>query len=529
MTICMALFFHVNNVTIKKATDFDEEFQNGFPSPNSDDIVQQRSDVSEDITLWPFSRINQFARRFYPSYVNNSEVENLQIFNHFLIAKVITGSKPNIILILADDLGFADVDWHDKNLHTPYLRDLAFSEHSTYLANSYVNQLCTPTRSALMTGLYPFRTGTQNGPQKLGYRNYMVGKWHLGYCQKEFLPTVRGGFDSFYGYYGPQQGYFNHSADLFDRNNGIMMRGLDLFREHDGVSVPDFSKNGIYSTHLFTEEAMQTISTHQQSYKPNPFFLYLAFQSVHSPLQAPAYYRNKCLALFHNPKRLTYCAILTAMDEAIGRVVEHLKRLKIYRNTIIIFSSDNGGDAMYGASNYPLRGQKNTLWEGGTKTNTFVHFPRLITKFSYRYDLFHVVDWYSTILSMAGLDVQSYGDGINQWPMIINNGKQVLRRNQFIYNVNTPLSAIRKYDFKLIYETKTPLLMNSQAGRARLFNLAKDPYESQDINRQHPALVRQLIDRLQQYHRIARKTARSPIDKRGNPAYLNGAFSSYWC
>ncbi|KAK6749642.1 hypothetical protein RB195_001945 [Necator americanus] len=147
-------------------------------------------------------------------------------------AIVTRGKPPNILFIMADDLGFSDLDWKDDTLYTPNIRSLAFHPHSVQLTNSYVNQLCTPTRSAFMTGYYPFRVGTQNGVflhmepsgvpllfpfvpenlRSLGYSTYLIGKWHLGYCRKEFLPTSRG-FDYFYGFYGPQAGYFNHSSE----------------------------------------------------------------------------------------------------------------------------------------------------------------------------------------------------------------------------------------------------------------------------------------------------------------------------
>ncbi|KAI1720288.1 sulfatase domain-containing protein [Ditylenchus destructor] len=379
--------------------------------------------------------------------------------------------SPNIILILADDLGYGDVDWHDRNLYTPNLRNLAFSDHSVQLSNSYVGQLCTPTRAALMTGLYPFHTGTQNGvflqtepssvpldypffPQylrKSGYRTYMVGKWHLGYCRRDYLPTVRGGFDSFYGYYGPQTGYFNHSADLYDKNDGVFMRVFVCERNqpsHNGAPTKDTS---------------QTLL---------PLF---------------SQYTRLC-------RLQIYCSMLAAMDEAVGRVVDHLKQTGLYKDTVIIFSSDNGGDANFGASNAPLRGSKNTLWEGGTKTTTLVHYPRMIHQFAERHDLFHVVDW----------------------------------RTQFVYNIDTPTSAIRRYNYKLIYESPIPVISEGH-GRTRLFDLSSDPLEQRDLSRQHPALVRQLVDKLITYQHHARKSVRNALDPRGNPALLNGAYASYWC
>ncbi|KAI6225084.1 Sulfatase domain containing protein [Aphelenchoides fujianensis] len=244
-----------------------------------------------------------------------------------------------------------------------------FSQHSVYLKQSYVNQLCTPTRSAMMTGHYPFKTGTQHGV---------------------FLNMEAGGVP----YYGPQEGYFNHSTDLFDRNSGRVVRGLDFFRETKGQMHPITDKNGVYSTHVFTDETLRVLDAHPRTH---PFFLLLSYQSVHAPLQAPASYRSR------------------------------LKKAGLYENTVIVFSSDNGGDTQFGASNHPLRGEKNTIWEGGNEDGFF--------------RLFHVVDWNPTLLGVAGSSEMLYGDGINQWPSIAEKGTRRLRRTQFIYNIDTPASG----------------------------------------------------------------------------------------
>uniref|UniRef100_A0A914CBD4 Sulfatase N-terminal domain-containing protein n=1 Tax=Acrobeloides nanus TaxID=290746 RepID=A0A914CBD4_9BILA len=308
--------------------------------------------------------------------------------------------RPNILLILVDDLGYNDLDWRDTRLFTPNIRRLAFSENTVQLANSYVNHLCTPTRASLMSGYYPHRTGTEDGvflqmemsgvptdlpflPQSLkplGYNTYLIGKWHLGYCKRDFLPTARG-FDSFYGYYGPQEGYFNHSASVYNRAIGKHVDGLDLFYEKNGISIPDFTKNGVYSTNLFLQETMRVLDSHPRT---NPFFLFLSFQSVHAPLQVPSHYRIHCPFLGHDKKRHIYCAMLAALDEATGQLIAYLKQKQLYENTIIIFTSDNGGDPELGASNFPYRGGKSTIWEGGTKTTTFIHAPSYIQRFAWR-------------------------------------------------------------------------------------------------------------------------------------------------
>ncbi|CAD5211875.1 unnamed protein product [Bursaphelenchus okinawaensis] len=461
-----------------------------------------------------------------------------------LAVVLVQGQKqPNILLLLADDLGYADVDWHDPKLSTPNLRKLAFSDHTTYLTNSYVNQLCTPTRSSLMTGYYPFRTGTQNGvflhmepagvpldfpflPQnmnKLGYKSYLVGKWHLGYCKKAFLPTNRG-FNYFYGYYGPQQGYFNHSADMFDRNSGKVVGGLDLFEEIDGHSIPVIDKNGVYSTDLFTDKTMKVLDQHPKNV---PFFMFLSFQSVHAPLQAPAHYKKRCSKLFYDPRRQLYCGMLASMDDAVGRVINYLKARGLYENTVIIFSSDNGGDTKFGASNRPYKGEKNSIWEGGTKTVTIFHSQKYIRQFSYKHDLFHVVDWHPTLLGIGGATLPTYGDGLNQWPLILGK-KDVIKRNQFIYNINHPISALRKGEFKLVYETKD-IFRHDPTARAKLYKLTVDPLETTDLSKKYPLVVSELINKLKDYAKKGRNSVRKPVDARGNPSRYSNVYYGEWC
>uniref|UniRef100_A0A914WDI9 Sulfatase N-terminal domain-containing protein n=1 Tax=Plectus sambesii TaxID=2011161 RepID=A0A914WDI9_9BILA len=310
--------------------------------------------------------------------------------------------RPNILMIYADDLGWNDVDWHDETLRTPHLRRLAFDRHTVQLDQAYVNQLCSPTRSALMTGHYPHHIGTQK-LRDLGYNTYLVGKWHLGYCKYDFLPSRRG-FEKFRGYYADKAGYFNHSRDLW--KGGLVARGLDFFTETwNTSSVPNWSREGQYSAEVFADESIQLL---RDQPKNHPFFLYLAFQSVHAPLEVPEEYVRRCDYIERWDRRI-YCGMLNALDEAIGRVVKALRDLDLYENTIIIFSSDNGGQTMAGGNNFPLRGNKDTLWEGGTRTNSFVHSPRFIKRAAVRQQLFHVVDWFSTVLAMAGQNISKYG------------------------------------------------------------------------------------------------------------------------
>uniref|UniRef100_A0A914PF47 Sulfatase N-terminal domain-containing protein n=1 Tax=Panagrolaimus davidi TaxID=227884 RepID=A0A914PF47_9BILA len=430
-----------------------------------------------------------------------------------------------------------------EGLFTPNLRKYAFSKGTAHLTNSYVTPLCTSTRSSLMTGMYPFKTGTQHGvflpmersavpleypflPQNLkriGYKNYLIGKWHLGYCKKEYLPTKRG-FDYFYGYYNAQEGYFNHSTAFFDKNTNALVSGLDLFAEVDGVSVPDRTKNGIYATHLYTAEAIRQLQKHDRR---KPFFMFFSHQSVHAPLQVPPQYRIFCNPLIMSRWRQVYCGMLAAMDESFGLLMEYLKDSGYYNNTIVIFSSDNGGDPKAGASNFPLKGQKSTIWEGGTRTTTFIHAPKSIKGFVYRRELFHVVDWHATILGMAGLTLDIYGDGINQWDLIKTGIPKSQERTKFVYSLDPPIFAIRHNNYKLIYESSNEFYLGD--GKVWLYQISTDPYESKNLSRKHPKLVKELLRKIFEYQRFARKPVRTIIDEAGNPSNFNGVYASGWC
>ncbi|VDI22791.1 Hypothetical predicted protein [Mytilus galloprovincialis] len=289
----------------------------------------------------------------------------------FLVFLVEAASRPNIVVIVADDLGWNDVSFHGSDqISTPHLDELAYK--GVLLKNYYVSPICTPTRGALMSGRHPIHTGLQSGvivgsqpyglplnltimPQwlkQLGYRTHMVGKWHLGFFRKEYTPLYRG-FESHYGYYLGCGDYYDHSSeatpDYF---------GYDFWR-NDTI---DYTSIGQYSTDIFTKEAVNIINNHNPS---EPLFLYLPYQAVHSgnlpdgnPLQAPQKYIKR-FPHIKNSKRRTYAGMVSALDDAVGTVVDALKSQGLYDNSVILFTTDNGGPANgfdgNAANNFPLR------------------------------------------------------------------------------------------------------------------------------------------------------------------------------
>ena len=264
-------------------------------------------------------------------------------------------SRPNIIIFLADDLGWDDVGFHgSQQISTPNIDSLAAD--GIMLNQFYSQPLCTPSRGALLSSVHPIHSGTQHyvilssAPwglplkfnllpeqlKKLGYENHMVGKWHLGFFQKEYTPTFRG-FDSHTGYWTGAEDYYDHTA--YERESW----GLDFRNNLDLIT----DALGVYSTDYFTSKAINIIQQHNKS---NPLFLYLAYQSVHtssngySRLQAPQQLINK-FNYISNQQRRTFAAMTYSMDQSIGLVIDQLHRKNMLENSIVIFISDNGGPA----------------------------------------------------------------------------------------------------------------------------------------------------------------------------------------
>lgn len=387
-----------------------------------------------------------------------------------LLPAVLTSTRPHIVVIVADDLGWNDVSFHGSTqISTPNLDDLAYK--GVLLKNYYVSPICTPTRGALMSGRHPIHTGLQSGVivgsqpyglplnftimpewlKKLGYRTHMVGKWHLGFFRKEYTPLYRG-FETHYGYYLGCGDYFDHTSEAIPE-----YFGYDFWRNQ---SV-DYSAIGQYSTEIFAQEAIKIIMNHN---KEEPLFLYLPFQAVHSgnlpdgkPLQAPGKYINR-FPHIQNINRKTYAGMVSALDDAVGTVVSTLKAQGLYDNSVILFTTDNGGPANgfdgNAANNFPLRGVKATLWEGGVRGTGFLHSPLLKERGYTAEQMIHVCDWLPTLYRAAGGDpTEMKGlDGYDLWDMLTHNGKNI--RTGMLHNIDPSggwKGAVREGDYKLLY------------------------------------------------------------------------------
>ncbi|XP_039630432.1 arylsulfatase I [Polypterus senegalus] len=482
-----------------------------------------------------------------------------------------TKSPPHIIFILTDDQGFHDVGYHGSDIETPTLDKLA--SEGVKLENYYVQPICTPSRSQLITGRYQIHTGLQHSiirprqpnclpleqvtlPQKLqeaGYTTHMVGKWHLGFYKRDCLPTRRG-FDSYFGSLTGSVDYYS-----YDSCDGPGMCGFDL---HEGETVA-WEQSGKYSTHLYTQRVKKILATHDPR---QPIFIFLSFQAVHTPLQPPKEYIDKYKDMGSVVRR-KYAAMVTCMDEAVKNVTYSLRKYGYYQNSVIIFSTDNGGHPFSGGSNWPLRGRKGTYWEGGVRGLGFVHSPLLKRRRRVSKALVHITDWYPTLVSLAGGNISdSEGlDGFNVWPAI-SEGKEsprieILHNIDPLYNHarsgswekgyylwNTAVQAsIRFGDWKLLtgdpgysdwippqtlsdfpgswwnLERRTDILKKS----VWLFNITADPYERYDISEQHADVVRQLLARLAYHNRTAIPVRYPADDPRANPELNGGAWGPW--
>ncbi|XP_018010381.1 arylsulfatase B [Hyalella azteca] len=363
-------------------------------------------------------------------------------------------SRPHVVFILVDDLGYNDVSWHNPAVKMPNIASLA--AEGVTLEQSYVLPVCTPTRSAILTGRYPYTIGRQSSALKplrptgltlnatllpealktVGYHTHAVGKWHLGFCKWQYTPTYRG-FDSFFGFYTGGQKYYTKikKADLkLDGGRKLVVAGYD-FRSDKKVFFPPEEE---YSSLTFARRARDVILTHGSS-ADGPLFLYLPFQSVHGPLQVPERYFNMYRGIDDTNRRI-FLGMVSALDDAVGIVVSALRSSGLYNNSVIVFTSDNGGSTKGAGSNWPLKGHKSTLWEGGVRVPGFVHSPLLSSPGVYR-GLFHAVDWFATIAGLAGAAVPPEVDGVDQWAALA--GREAPARDSFVYNIAYSQDALK--------------------------------------------------------------------------------------
>lgn len=426
-------------------------------------------------------------------------------------------SRPNILVIMCDDLGYSDVGFNGaQDIRTPNLDKLANAGAvctSAYVAHPF----CGPSRMGLLSGRYPH---TYGGPYNLpntsmaleeydqlgipkseilistvlkdaGYYTGAIGKWHLGIAA-DYHPNVRG-FDDYYGFLGGGHNYFPEQYAEAHANQ--INKGTKYLNEY---LVPlDYNGKQLfgdkYLTDQFSDHAVQFIQTAALK-KTEPFFLYLAYNAPHSPMQA----KVEDMAKFKdiaNQKRQTYAAMVYAVDRGVEQIVNTLKQTGQYDNTLIIFLSDNGGKPDQGACNAPLRGHKGDTFEGGFRVPMFFHWPKEIPAQKFDFPVTSL-DFYPTFAALGGATIPT-GKQLDGKDILANLAKGTNpRKGEMIYSLRhrggfTDVSA-RSDDWKVVRFGNQPW---------RLFNISEDISETTDLAKQYPERVAQMVKAAEKWNR----------------------------
>lgn len=435
--------------------------------------------------------------------------------------------KPNVLVMVADDLGWADVGFHgNTQIDTPSLDRLA--AEGAQLDRFYTTPICSPTRAALMTGRDPMRLGVaysvilpwnNNGihpgerfmPESFrdaGYQTAMVGKWHLGHSQMSFHPNNRG-FEHFYGHLHTEVGYFPPFA-----NQG----GKDF--QLNGKTIDDQG----YESYLLADEVSRYIKARD---KDKPFFVYMPFIAPHTPLDAPDDLKAKYAdmedrreparsrqtdqtrfmmkMMRRDSARPMFAAVVDGMDQAIGRVLATLDEEGLADNTIVLFFSDNGGAAYAsgGADNVPLRGGKGETFEGGIRVVSVIRWPERIKAGAKISSIMSAMDVFPTLAAAADVEPgNSFKlDGRNMLAAI-TEGKTIPRSEYLFFASETPirgsfnLTALND-EWKLIQEVRQGLMTAEVTNY--LFNLNEDPYEYVNLAENNPRQVAKMATAIQQW------------------------------
>jgi arylsulfatase A-like enzyme len=411
---------------------------------------------------------------------------NAGILGFISITQAEVSPKPNILIIVGDDLGYADVGFHGcKDIPTPNLDALAAS--GVRFTNGYVSgPYCSPTRAGLLTGRYQQRFGHEFNPSEpndglplseitladrlktAGYATGLIGKWHLG--ELPAMAPPKRGFDEFFGFLSGGHSYFT---------SGQILRGTEEVKEMD------------YTTDAFGREAVAFIEKH----KAHPWFLYLAFNAVHTPMHATEDRLAK-FANITNGQRRTYDAMLLAMDEAIGVVRNKLGDSGLDKNTLVCFISDNGGPTMKGVTingsrNQPLRGSKRTTLEGGIRVPFVVSWKDKIKPAVYDQPVIQL-DLHSTALALAGVEKKAEWklDGVNLLPFL--TGEKTGAPHDALYWRFGKQMALRMGDWKLVRYDNHVDLGTSGVSSVKLYNLASDIGETNDLSASKAEKVREM-------------------------------------
>jgi arylsulfatase A-like enzyme len=402
--------------------------------------------------------------------------------------------KPNVIIILTDDQGHADVGFNGcTDIPTPHVDSIA--RNGVLFRAAYVTYpVCSPSRAGLLTGRYQQRFGHERNPRfepdsvlsglplsettladalkKVGYHCGIIGKWHLG-AHPQFHPLKRG-FDEFFGHLGGGHRYFPEDLTIKEtaeaKNEEDSYR-LWILRNHIPVRTTQ------YLTDEFSHEAVGFVERN----KDRPFFLYLAYNAPHGPLQAPPEYLSR-FPDTQNLRRQTYAGMVSAVDDGVGRLLGKLREIDLEQKTLIFFLSDNGGPPDANASdNSPLRGAKGSIWEGGWRVPFAAQWPALLPKGAAYDHPVSALDIFATVAGITGapVDPQRPLDGVNLIPYLTGAKSGVPHQALYLRMHDKAAFAVRSGDYKLV--------IPGQGAEPELYNIVEDIEESNNLAGSHAA------------------------------------------
>lgn len=421
------------------------------------------------------------------------------------VSQAPTVRRPNVIVIVSDDQGFGDIQWHDPEVKTPNLMKLA--RDGVTFERFYANPICSMTRAALMTGVATTRTRVNNSSgldlnyrllpevfHDAGYQTWMCGKWHLGGSPDserngpEFLPHARG-FDHFYGHLHGAVDYYTHFRK--DRN--------ELDWQRNGTPIEEEG----FSTHLLANEAIGLI---EQRDTERPFFLYLAFNAVHGPLQATPDNPN----VSRRDRRQLLVDNIQSFDDSVGKVLECLEQQGLADSTIVWYFSDNGGQLSQGSSNGDLRDQKGTTYEGGIRVPSAVRWPGVLPERTTSQQFICVTDLLPTLCHACSIEqgLPQGIDGVDLWEAVKDN--QPVEHTPFVMGGQSLAGFMPPWK----------LVIPDRGGTPELFHIVDDPNETTDLSAENPEIVLKLSEHIRS---LGGDTGGRNRNRRRNQASPGGA------
>jgi arylsulfatase A-like enzyme len=395
--------------------------------------------------------------------------------------------KPNMIIILTDDQGYADVGFNGSvDIPTPNIDRIA--ANGTKFSSGYVSYaVCGPSRAGLITGRYQDTFGFAENPlfapndstmglplseetlgdylQEASYKTSIIGKWHLG-AHQTLHPNQRG-FNEFYGFLGGGHQYFPENLTLQDE--------FEVKAEYDSYKTRLLrNKQRVEETEYLTDAfSREAVSFIERNYE-NPFFLFLSYNAPHGPSQATEKYLNR-FPNISNKKRKTYAAMVSAVDDGVGNIMDLLQELGIEENTIVFFLSDNGGPTPDNASdNRPLRGKKGDFFEGGVRVPFAVQWKGVIPKgTTYDYPIISL-DIFGTVAGLIGKKTKNELDGVNLIPYLTGENQNAPHESLYWRNFSAERFAIRTPHDKMISDPKQQLLFDIKNDISETRNLASE-------------------------------------------------------